>query len=210
MEFSAGFQGVGRKKSEPEVIDSKESQLKSVSGLFVILALATLLSGCFVTFTNPLPKSQPTGRDERLFGTWDGQDQEGNHVLVRFEGDSNRETKVTLRGGSGFRNVDFRMVTRRIEGCDYMVLTLAGPGNDKEHIIAKYVVKDNRLMICIFDVQKVKAAIARGNVKGEVGQSLESGATITASQKEILAFLKSPSSKDLFNCSQELKRVPAK
>jgi len=30
MEFSAGSQGVGRKKSEPEMIDSRESQLKSV------------------------------------------------------------------------------------------------------------------------------------------------------------------------------------
>ena len=191
-------------------MESKESQLKSVSYGFVFLVLATLLSGCFVTFTNPLPNSQPTGRDERLFGTWEGQDHEGNHVLIRIEGDSNRETKVSLRGGSGFRNIDFRMVTTKIEGCDYMVLTLAGPGNDKEHIIAKYVVKDNGLMICIVDVQKVKAAIAKGNLKGEVGQSLESGATITASPKEVLAFLKSPSSKDLFTCLEELRRVPAK
>lgn len=169
-----------------------------------------LLSGCLVTFTNTLPNSQPTRQDKRLFGTWDGQDQEGNHVLFRFKGDSNRETKVSLRGDSGFRNVDFRMVTTTIEGSDYMVLTLAGPGNDKEHIIAKYVVKDVELQICILDVQKVKAAIARGNLKGEVGQSLESGATVTASPKEILLFLKSPSSKELFTCSQELRKLPAK
>ncbi len=190
-------------------MESKGSQLKSVSKVFVILALAALLSGCLVTFTNPLPSSQPTGRDDRLFGTWEGLDQEGNHALVRFEGGSNRETKVTLPGASGFRNVDFRMVTTKIEGCDYMVLTLAGSGNDKEHIIAKYVVKDGELMICILDVQKVRAAIAKGNLKGEVGQSLESGATITASPIEILAFLRSSSSNDLFTC-QELKRVPAK
>ena len=204
-----GMNGVGNGNNR-EVMGSKESQLKSVSYLFVILVLATLLSGCMVTFTNSLPNSQPTGRDERLFGTWEGLDQEGNHALIRFEGGSNRETKVTFTGSSGFRNVDFRMVTTKIEGRDYMVLTLAGPGNDKEHIIAKYVLKDGELMICIIDVQKVKAAIAKGNLKGEVGQSLESGATITASPKEILAFLKSPSSKDLFTCSEELKRVPAK
>jgi len=196
--------------NDREVMESKESQLKSVIRLFVVLAFATLLSGCIVTFTNSLPNSQPTGRDDRLSGVWKGQDQEGNEVLLRFEGEANSETKVTLTGGSGFRNVDFRMVTTKIEGCDYMVLTLDGPGNDKGHIIARYVVKDNVLMICIFDVQKVKAAIAKGSLKGEVGQSLESGATITASPKEILAFLKSPSSKDLFTCSEELKRVPAK
>src|SRR5260370_22462753 len=96
-------------------MESKRSQLKSVSNVFVILALTTLLSGCLVTFTNALPNSQPTGRDERLFGSWDGQDQDGNHVLVRFEGDSNRGTKVTLTGGSGFRNVDFRMVTTKLK-----------------------------------------------------------------------------------------------
>ena len=119
------------------MIDSKESRLKSVIRLFVVLAFATLLSGCIVTFTNSLPNSQPTGRDDRLTGVWKGQDQEGNEVLLRFEGETNRETKVSLTGGSGFRNVDFRMVTTKIEGCDYMVLTLAGPGNDKGHIIAK-------------------------------------------------------------------------
>ena len=184
--------------------------MSSFRGILVILASATFLSGCLVTFTNPLPNSQPTGRDERLFGTWDGQDQEGNHVLVRFEDDSNRGTKVTLTGGFGFRNVDFRMVTTKIEDRDYMVLTLAGPGNDKEHIIAKYVVKDNGLMICIFDVQKVRAAIAQSKVKGEVGQGMLSGATITASPKEVLAFLGSPASKDLFTCLEELKKLPAK
>jgi hypothetical protein len=187
-----------------------ESKVTPFRRILGVVLLASLLSGCLVTFTNPLPSSQPTGRDERLLGTWDGQDQEGNHVLVRFEGDSNRETKVTLTGGSGFRNVDFRMVTTKIEGCDYMVLTLAGRGNDKEHIIAKYVVKDDGLMICIFDVQKVRAAIAQNKVEGEVGRSMLSGATITASPKEVLSFLSSPASKDLFTCLEELKKLPAK
>lgn len=177
--------------------------------IFGFVLLANLLSGCLVTFTNPLPKSQPTGQDERLFGTWDVQDQEGNHVLVRFERGSNRETKVTFTGGSGFRDFDFRMVTAKIEGRHYMVLTLAGSSNDKEHIIAKYVVKDGEMALCILDVQKTRAAIARGTLKGENGESLQSGTTITASPKDVLAFLRSPGSNDLYAC-QELKKLSAK
>src|SRR2546428_8625566 len=119
-----GLHGIA-KGVDREVTESKGSQLKSVSYIFVILVLATLLSGCFVTFTNSLPNSQLAGRDERLFGTWEGLDQDGNHALIRFERGSNGETKVTLPGSSGFRNVDFRMVTTKIKGRDYMVLTLA-------------------------------------------------------------------------------------
>src|SRR2546430_8127490 len=125
-----GLHGFG-KDINREVMESKGSQLKSVSYVFVILALATFLSGCFVTFTNSLPNSQLTGRDERLFGTWEGLDPDGNQSLIRFERGSNGETKVTLPGSSGFRNVNFKMVTAKIKGSNYMVLTLAGPGNDQ-------------------------------------------------------------------------------
>src|SRR5713101_6304716 len=85
----------------------------------VTLSLATTLSGCVVIFSNPLPASQPTGYDERLLGKWEGQDEQGNHIWVRFESASDHEMKVFLPGDLGYQNPVFRMMATKLSGDDY-------------------------------------------------------------------------------------------
>jgi hypothetical protein len=53
--------------------------------IVIAAALAALLSGCVVSFTNPLPASQPVGRDDRLLGKWEGRDEQNNPVSIQFE-----------------------------------------------------------------------------------------------------------------------------
>lgn len=174
-----------------------------VWGTFLLLLSATLLSGCLVTFTNSLPKSLATRQDQRLFGRWVLTDEENNQVILTFEAAGTSEARLTFRGGS--RDFSFQVVTTKIGERDYMILTFAGGEKDKERLIAKYSVEERQLTLCLLDVEKTRAAIASGVLKGESGGGPESGPTITASPNEILTFLKSRASDGLFSCKQAKK-----
>ena len=177
-----------------------------VWGTLLLLLSATILSGCLVTFTNSLPGSVSTGQDQRLFGRWVLTDEENNQVILAFEAAGPAEAKLTFKGGS--RDFSFRVVTTKIDERDYMILTLTGTGSDKERLIAKYLVEERQLTLCLPDVERTRAAIASGVLRGESGQGPASGPTVTASPNEILTFLKSRASEDLFVC-KPAKKLPA-
>jgi hypothetical protein len=189
---------------------STRGKLGRFCGALVLLLCATILNGCVVVFTNALPNSQALKRDDRLLGKWEGKDEQGNRNSVQFESAPKNETNVSLSGDLGYRNPVFRMVTTRIAGLDYMILHLNDLSDDTGYILAKYATQDDKLTICLLNVDKVKEAIKKGKLKGEVGHTAWGGVTITNSSKGVLTFLKSPNSKDLFTCLGELKKVPAK
>src|SRR5206468_1988255 len=119
----------------------------------LIFLFAAMLSGCVVSFTNPLPASQPIGRDERLLGKWEGRDEQGSPGWVRFEEGSKDEIKVFLSGDLGYQNPAFRMVTTKISGSDYMILRLNDPTDKKDYILARYSTNDNKLTVCLLNVE---------------------------------------------------------
>jgi len=163
-----------------------------------------------VSFTNPLPASQPIGRDQRLLGKWEGQDEQGNYGWVRFENGPKNEINVFASGDWGYQNAALRMVTTKISGSDFMILRLNDPNNDKDYMVARYSTNDDKLTVCLLNVEKVKEAIKKRKLKGKVDYSPSGGAIITESSKNVITFLGSPNSKDLFICLSELKKVPAK
>src|SRR5438128_9551067 len=167
--------------------------------LALTLTLAAGLSGCVVSFTNPLPASQPLGRDERLLGKWEGQDEQGNAGWFRFEIGSANEMNVSASGDLGHRNPAFRTVTTKISGSDYMILWL-NDADIKDYIIARYSTNENKLTVCLLSVDKVRDAIKKRKLKGQFDYSPWGGAIITESSKHVLDLLKSPESKDLFTC----------
>src|SRR2546429_464105 len=126
------------------------------------LLFAAMLSGCVVSFTNPLPASQPIGRDERLLGKWEGRDEQGSPGWVRFEEGSKDEIKVFLSGDLGYQNPAFQMVTTKISGNDYMILRLNDPNSDKDYVVARYSIDGNKLTVYLLNVAKAKEAIMKG------------------------------------------------
>ena len=191
-------------------MSSTRYEVGSFCKVALTLLFAATLSGCVVSFSNPLPASQPIGSDERLIGKWEGQDEQGNNIWARFESGSNHEIKVSLSGSLGYRNPVFRMVTTKISGNDYMILRLNDPYDNRDYMVGRYSTNDDKLTVCLLNVQKVKEAIKKGKLKGEVDLSPWGGATITESSKNVVTFLGSRNSKDLFTCLGELKKVPAK
>jgi hypothetical protein len=175
--------------------------------LALTLTLAAGLSGCVVSFTNPLPASQPLGRDERLLGKWEGHDEQGNAGWFRFEIGSANEMNVFGSGDLG--HPAFRAVTTKISGSDYMILWLNN-ADIKDYIIARYSTNENKLTVCLLSVDKVRDAIKKRKLKGRFDYSPSGGALITESSKRVLDLLKSPHRKDLFVCLPELKKVSSK
>ena len=172
-------------------------------------ALASMLSGCVVVFTNPLPASQPIGHDERLLGKWEGEDEQGNSGWIRFEMPTD-QIDIFLSGDWGYHNPAFRAVTTNISGDNHMILRVNDPALGKEYMVVRYSINGDTLTLCLLNADKVRAAIKDRKIKGKLGYSQWSGAVITESSKNVLGFLKSPGSKDLFTCLLKSKKVPSK
>lgn len=174
--------------------------------VILTLGLAGVFSGCVVSFTNPLPASQPTRLDERLLGKWEGTDEHGNNMSARFERGSKRETVVSLPG-LGDQDSELRMVSTSISGTDYMILRVNDPQRGKDYVIGRYSIADDKLTVCLLNADKVKQAIKRGELKGGVDSSQWGGAVITESPRRIMALLKSPRTQGLFTCLNALKKT---
>ncbi len=178
--------------------------------LFVAIVSPTFLSGCVVSFTNPLPSTQPTRVDERLLGEWEGKDEAGTQTWVRITKASGHEMDVSLRGFPDFENTKLRVLTTSISGSDYMIIRVGDPDRRKDYMIAKYTLGDDKLTVCMLNAQKIKEAIKKRTLKGNVGDAQWGGAVITESSNHIVKFLTSPNTKDLFACLPELKKASAK
>lgn len=183
---------------------------RMVVKIAIAAALATMLSGCVVSFINPLPASQPVGRDDRLLGKWEGQDEHNNPVSTQFEPGSKSETKVSVSGSLGHQNPIFRMVTTKISGNDYMILRLNDPQANKDYMVVRYSISDDKLTVCLLNVDRVKEAIKKRKLKGQVDYSQWGGAIVTEGSRGVVAFLRTATSKDLFTCLPELKKATSK
>lgn len=175
--------------------------------IVLVALLSIMLSGCVVIFINPLPGSQTVGVDQRLLGRWAGKDEHGNDYSIHFEKRANSETVVSLPD-LGYRDPLFRVVTTEISAVNYLILRLDDPSNDKTYMVASYSMTGDSLTICPLNEGRIRAAIKQGKLKGKLANSLWGGATITENSKNVLAFLTSPNSKDLFTCLGEVKKMP--
>jgi hypothetical protein len=103
--------------------------------LILVLSLALTLSGCIVTFTNPLPASQKHGRDERLLGRWTVTDDQGTPHFAVFEKRSDREMTLSLPGHFlGTESPRFRVATTKISDKDHMILRLDDPNSTDDYL----------------------------------------------------------------------------
>jgi hypothetical protein len=179
-----------------------------VAKIILVAALAGMLSGCVVLFNNPLPASQPIGRDQGLLGKWEAKDEYANSSWLRFEMSANQMNVF----GSGLASHDrpFRMVTTNISGRTYMILGIPERGLAKYYMVASYSINGDKLTVCPMDFEKVATAINDHKIKGTISSSTAGGATINESSNNIVRLLKSPDAKDLFTCLPEFTKATSK
>jgi hypothetical protein len=179
-----------------------------VSKLILVLSTALTLSGCFVSFKNPLPASQKLAPDERLPGKWTGAEK-GKPYSVYFEKNSRGQMTVAMPENPSYRNPLCQVMTTKISDHDYMIFRPDDPG-DKDYMVARYSLDGANLKICMLDSDRVKEAIRQRKLKGSGDYAPWGGALITESSEAVLKFLKSSDSDAMFICPEEFnfRKVP--
>jgi hypothetical protein len=196
----------GRNPCSPDAAIIMRYHSGTVLKILLFALLATSLSGCIVSFSNPLSTSQQLDSDDRLLGKWEGKDEQNNLVSAVFSSQSKTETRVSVAGLLG-REPIFRMVHTKISDNDYIILRLDGDSRADDYIVARYTLDNERLSVCLLNADKIKQAINDKKLKGKVDYSQWGGAVITEKPKAVVEFLGSPNSKNLFNCLPTLSRV---
>jgi hypothetical protein len=175
--------------------------------LIVALLLVVPVTGCVVSFTNPLPASQQLSRDERLLGRWTASDEQGNPYWIRFEKRSDAEITVSLPERLGYHNPLFRVSTTKVSDREYMILRMDDPNANKDYMVVRYSINGVTLKVCPLNVDRVKEAISKRKLKGRIEYTLWGGAAITESPKRVLDFLNSRDSEVMFTCLPEFNKA---
>ena len=191
-------------------LDNPIPKYLMIAKIILVAALAGMLSGCLVLFTNPLPASQPMGRDQRLLGKWEAKDEYANSSWIRFEMSANH-IDVFASGDLASHSPAFRMLTTDISGRTYMILRFPDRDLWKYYLVASSSINGDKLTVCLMDAEKTVAAINDHKIKGTIGRTMGVGPTINENSNNVLRILQSPDSKDLFTtCHPEFTKVTSK
>lgn len=165
----------------------------------VLLALSfVLLSGCLVTFNEPIPTNQPAPK--ALLGKWTSKDAWGEPLTLQ----------ISRRGDNAYKAV----ATAKGKKPETYVFTVARHGNrwylsaavpkrlGGNFLIGGFEVIDNKqLVIYNLDVEQINQALKNKELSGraiEVPEENGQGVLIDSPAARVLAYLDDPANSDLF------------
>ena len=179
--------------------------------VYAALALCALLCGCLVSL-HPLSSRAEAAPDEQLFGVWYAHD-EGEDLTYLHVGRGKKgmtEAMLVEHGGDGTYKISrYTAFPTRFEGMT--LLNVISPEDHKDtkgYDIMRYHIDGNRLSLALMSEDAVKQAIKDGKLKGKVEPGTYGDTTITASGKELLAFIKSANESTLFPKALKFERAP--
>lgn len=189
--------------------------------VLVALAAAALLAGCLpVTSKTPVGTTAGLNTDTALFGTWTGKnpdDKQQRNATFHFMLAKNGGYDIVVamaEGGSddGWTAFTARTATLGPNHFLNVVMTYdkdepVTGGLKNANIPLLYTLKGRTLTLYLLDENATKAAIRAGTIKGTVGQGDSGDAVITASAKELDAFMARPEAAKLFKVSLVLKKA---
>ena len=165
----------------------------------VLLALSfVLLSGCLVTFNEPIPTNQPAPK--ALLGKWISKDAWGEPLTLQ----------ISRAGGNAYKAVAIAKGKKPEE----YAFTVSQHGNrwylsagvpkrlGGNFLIGGFEVIDNKeLVVYNLDVEQVNQALAKKELSGrsiEVPEENGEGVLIDSPATRVLAYLDDPANSDLF------------
>jgi hypothetical protein len=173
--------------------------------LYAVIATAVvslLLSGCYVTSLVP-PAKNGAPDDARLVGTWYGLDEHGKHVadaFLHFIKPKDGGPMLMLATGTDEYTV-YELHTVQLGANRFFAVRKlhtrdldAGKAPDKESkefTLGAYDVRRDKLVMRLFDTDKIRAAVTAKRVKGEVEKGDFGGVTLTGTPEELSRFLAS-------------------
>lgn len=189
--------------------------------LYAVIATAAslLLSGCYVSSLVP-PATRGAPDDQRLIGTWYGLNEQGKPVtdaFLHFIKARDGAPMLMLVTGTDEYTV-YELHTAQLGANRFFAVRKmhtrdldAGRPADKESkqfTLGAYDVRGDKLVMRLFNTDKLRAAVAAKRVKGELEpEGLGGGGiTLTGSPDELARFLASAEA----NAALEESRVLAR
>jgi hypothetical protein len=166
----------------------------------LLLMSALLLSGCLVSFSDPIPANEPAPMP--LLGLWDGQDEWGERVYL----------DITRAGSNLYRAVYSREHPDNPQGRQEFGFTVAHHGRrwylsaglprkyGANFAIAGFeLTTKNELILYTLDVERVLQEVQRGGLEGHKVDLVEAdGVLISSPLEKVFAYLDDPAHSDVF------------
>lgn len=165
---------------------------KYLAGMMLLTCCSFLFSGCMVEFTDPLPGSGQFIADRNLRGQWNGVDEQGHAGFIEFASAGSRGFTVSIFGEDsnlGYQNPVFRLTTTKIGRARYLVLKPTDSQGKSDYTLARYLIAGNKLKIWTLNMEKVKAAIKSGRLKGTVTGGPSGGVMVSSESKDVVRFI---------------------
>lgn len=178
----------------------------------VTLALCAMLCGCPVA-QQPLSNPADAAPDAQLLGVWQAHDKGEDLVYLHIgRGKQGLMDAMLVEHGEDGRYKVFHYSAFPTQYEGMTLLNIISPEDHKDtpgYDIVRYHVDGKRsLSLALMSEDVVKQAINDGKLKGKVGPGTFDDTTITASGKELLAYIKSADQSKLFPKALKFKRAP--
>ena len=164
-----------------------------------ILVLCCLqLSGCLVTFREPLPASQaaPAG----LLGHWVSKDDWGEHLKLRISQAGARQYRAVSYAKGQQQAHDQTAFTVSRHGSRWYASAAVPKAYGGGYAIVGFeLIDQNALVVYNLDVERVEQALQDKSLVGKIyrGSGIE-GVMITSSLDQVFAYLDDPANSDVF------------
>lgn len=177
-----------------------------------ILALSALLGGCLVS-RHPLSNPAKAAADAQLLGVWVAHDKGENLVYLHVgRGKNGMMEAMWVEHGEdgGYKVSHYSAFPTQLEGMTLLnVVSSEDHKATKGYDIMRYQIDGNRrLSLALMSEDFVKQDIKDGKLKGKIEPGKLGDTIITASGKELLAYIKSADQSKLFPNSLKFERAP--
>lgn len=164
------------------------------------LALLLLLSGCLVTFKEPIPANEAAPIP--LLGSWTREDEWGEQIYLEIDRSGSNLYKARVYEGSP-DNIDsleeFGFTVAHHGRRWYLSAGLPKSWGANFAIAGFELTRSNELVVYNLDAERILQDMGRGALTGETVSMPESdGALITSPLSEVFRYLDDPANADLF------------
>lgn len=173
--------------------------------MFIALSFL-LLTGCLVTFPDPLPATQAA--PAALLGKWYSKDAWGDHVNLQITRVGTHHYRASSRAveptddDNGKKRVSLDRVDFTVSrhGNRWYASAAMPQAYGGRYAIAGFeLTEQGELVIYNLDVDQIKQALARQTLQGEVYEADKNEGVLVASpQGQVFAYLDDPANSDVF------------
>lgn len=179
---------------------------------YAMLLSSLLLCGCLVSL-QPLSGPGETTSDPQLFGMWVLRDASENRVYLHVgPGEKGTTQALWVEHGKDARIklTDYRAFPTQLAGMTLLsVEAPADPMKPKGYDIMRYRIEDDHsLSLALMSEEVVKQDIKDGKLKGRIKPGKFGDTIITASTRELRAYVEAADPSRLFATPLRFDRVP--